>query len=383
MKSLIFSLLAVSLLGASVTACSLIPANRQGVLSPVWSSPGVSAGLFGLYVQASLDSDRLYIFRQESDRSGRFRAYRRADGQNAWVQPVTEPCDPPVVAHGRVFCPADDLFAFDATTGQTLWRASIGRTMQLIEGAADASRVYAGTSDFNGQTTEAFAADAATGQILWRRGFTGEGWEGARLRSLTLSPEGDLIAAVVALLPPARLVNTAAVFVALDPASGAERWRVQIGQSGSYRDTGGLTFFEHLMLYNDGVGGEAVAIDRRTREIAWRARWTPTYLGTLRAPQVADGVAYFADAAGVTFAVDARTGRELWRTDLDGGAYSLEVCGPVVLMNNGPVEVLDRRTGRHRGRLLRSDDRAGPMAVADGVLYVSAQSGVYAFDCHS
>lgn len=370
---------ATTLLGS----CSLSREPGGSTLATLWSVTSPTADLPIAADQLAITNDLVVTTRGRTNDIRQLVSYERVDGSTRWQQGVGGVCSPPIFESGRIYCPAADLYAFDAETGRPIWVTDVPDRLDQIQGTADASRVYAGTSDFNGQTTEAFAANAATGQIVWRRGFTGDGWLGARLRSLTLSPEGDLIAAVVALLPPAPLVNTAAVFVALDPATGAERWRVQIGQSGDYRDASGLTFFENLMLYNDRYGTEVVAIDRTTREVVWRAPWTPTYLGTLRAPQVKDGVVYFSDSAGVTFAVDARTGWQIWSTDLDGGAYSLEVCGPVVLMNNGPVEVLDRATGRSRGRLLADDDRAGQMAVADDVLYVSAASGVYAFDCTS
>jgi outer membrane protein assembly factor BamB len=98
---------------------------------------------------------------------------------------------------------------------------------------------------------------------------------------------------------------------------------------------------------------------------------------------VADGQAYFTDGAGYAFAVDAATGARRWATQRPGGSWSHEVCGPVFVMNNRLLEVFDRTTGRARGRLLDAEDSAGQIAVADDVLYVSAQSGVYAFDCTS
>ena len=331
-----------------------------------------------------IDDRGFYVMRGRRNDVRQLVAYRREDGSEFLRADVQGFCEPPVVAAGRLFCPGARLYAFDLSNGRALWSVESSDRLDPVEGTADASRVYAGTSDFNGRTTEAFAADAATGQIRWRRTFTGEGWSGARLRSLTLSPEGDLLAALLAQFGASGAGGEVATVVALDPATGEERWRYQGGGAGTFGDIGGLTIWEDLVLYNDSGGGmAAVAFNRTTRAVVWRAPWTPTYAGTLRAPLVADGVAYFADGFGTTFAVDARTGVQRWRTNRPGNARSLEVCGPVVLMNNGPVEVLDRATGRPRGRLLADDDTADETAVADGVVYVSATSGVYAFDCTS
>lgn len=369
----------LSFLGA---ACS--SADPSGsVLRPIWSNTTTSSNSLSIQTEGGADGLHFYAVRGLAGSSRTFAAFDRVTGETRWTARVVEPCTPPVSNGVGVYCPASQLYAFNAMTGQPLWTASIDASLQLVQGTADASRVYAGTSDFDGPGTEAFAADAATGQVLWRRAFAGDGWSGARLRSLTLSPEGDLLVALVALFGPSGAAGEAAAVVALDPATGAERWRYQDGGAGTYGGIGGLTLWDDLALYNDGQGFAAVAFSRSTRAVVWRAPWTPGYAGTLRPPLVADGVAYFADGNGTTFAVDARTGARRWQTDRDGNARSLEVCGPVVLMNNGPVEVLDRATGRPRGRLLSDGDTAGQTAVADGVVYVSATSGVYAFDCAS
>ena len=377
------ALLAVSLSGAmlfTTTGCSSTEPTGS-VLRTLWSNTATSAASLSLQTVGDVDDNHFYAVRGLSGSSRTFAAFDRSTGRTVWTAQVVEPCQPVSVA-SHVFCPASQLYAFDATAGRPLWTATIDATLQLVEGTADEERAYAGSNLF-GRTTEAFAADASTGQILWRRSFTGDGWTGARLRSLILSPEGDLLAAVVGQYGLNGSSGEVATVVALDPATGAERWRYQDGGAGSFGGIGGLTIWENLVLYNDTYGFAATAFDRTTRAVVWRAPWTPTYAGTTRPPLVADGTAYFADGNGTTFAVDARTGEPRWRTDRGGNAASLEVCGPVVLMNNGPVEVLDRATGRPRGRLLADDDTAGQTAVADGVVYVSAMSGVYAFDCAS
>lgn len=377
------ALLAVSLNGALLwmgMGCS----STEPTGSPprvLWSNTSTSSASLSLQTVGDVDDSHFYAVRGLSGTSRTFAAFDRATGRTAWTAQVVEPCQPVSVA-GRVYCPASQLYAFDGTDGRPLWTATIDATLQLVQGTADGERAYAGSNLF-GQPTEAFAADASTGQMLWRRSFTGDGWTGARLRSLTLSPEGDLLAAVVGQFGLNGAGGEVATVVALDPATGAERWRYQDGGPGTFGGIGGMTIWDDLVLYNDTYGFAATAFSRTTRDVVWRAPWTPSYAGTTRPPLVADGTAYFADGNGTTFAVDARTGALRWRTDRDGNARSLEVCGPVVLMNNGPVKVLDRATGRPRGRLLADDDTAGQTAVADGVVYVSATSGVYAFDCTS
>lgn len=348
----------------------------------IWQVGAPDPDAFSAAVLGNVDERGFYVMRGRRNDVRQLVAYRRENGAEFLRAGVLGFCEPPVVAAGRLFCPGARLYAFDLATGRALWSVPSASRLDLVRGTADAARVYAGASEY-GQTAEVFASDAATGRELWRRTFDGEGWTQVYVNSLTLSPEGDLLVALVAQFGINGSGGQVATVVAVDPATGAERWRYQDGGAGSFGGIGGLTLWEDLVLYNDTYGFAATAFDRTTREVVWRAPWTPTYSGTIRPPLVADGTAYFADGAGTTFAVDARTGVQRWRTDRDGNARSLEVCGPVVLMNNGPVEVLDRATGRPRGRLLADDDTAGQTAVADGVAYVSATSGVYAFDCTS
>lgn len=315
-------------------------------------------------------------------------AFKRSDGGVTWTTNTEGACDPPLVQQDFVVCPGARVFSYDPQTGRLLWqldRPSLLEGFSLTQGASDARTAYVGTS--NGEEgdagTEVIAIDGRSGDVRWRRGFTGEGWLGTRFRSLTLSPEGDLLVALETQYPPRFSTESATVIIAVDPATGNERWRYQDGDRTTDRGIGGLTLWEDLVLYSDATGGEAVAFNRTTRQVVWRAPWEPSFLGTLRPPIVADGVAYFTAGDGRAYAVDARTGARRWATGIsEGGGYrSHEVCGPVVLANNGPVEILDRATGRRRGKLLRDGDSAGQMAVADGFVYVSARSGIYAFDC--
>lgn len=278
-------------------------------------------------------------------------------------------------AGGRVFCPANALYAFDAESGAPLWTLSSDSTFSLAEGTADATRAFAAT------LTSVTAVDAATGQVLWKRGLSGDGWVGSRMRSLTLSPEGDLLVATEGLFNENGFFSAAAI-VALDPATGAERWRYEDGGPTTDRAIGGLTLWENLMLYTDATGGEVVAVNRATREVVWRKAWQPGFLGGLRAPVVVDGVAYWAAGDSHVYAADARTGSLRWSVRPETGSYrSHEVCGPLVLANNFALSVVSRSDGGVQG--IRFDnEQVDQMAVADGVAYVSTERGVYALACN-
>jgi outer membrane protein assembly factor BamB len=361
-----------------LAACSLAE-QKEAPLASLWVVVQSALEASDTYRGGVADDRHFYAMRSRNAGGRVITAYRITDGATVWSANAGV-CDPPILATERLYCAGDDLVALNTATGALLWRAELDLS-QNTSGTADEARVYVGRGRFTGEDGEVIAVEATTGAVVWRRGFTGDGWIGVRTRSLTLTPEGELLVALVALYPPHNSTNNAAVLLALDPDTGNERWRVQNGGSTDYHTAGGVTVWNRLALYADR--SDAVAVNLDTRTIAWRAPWTPGFVGVRRAPLVADGRAFFTDGAGYAYAVDATTGIRRWATQRPGGSWSHEVCGPVLVMNNYLLDVFDLETGEARGRLLDSDDLAGQLAVRGDVLYVSAQSGVYAFDCTS
>lgn len=297
-------------------------------------------------------------------------AYELEGGRRAWST-TGGGCEPPSFVGGRVFCPGYRRFgAFDATTGERLWSVEFDSGLSSVRGTADTERAYGGT------LTEALALDAATGAVVWRRGFDGPGWTGTRLRSLTLSPEGDLLVAFEALFSR---VTTASMIVAVDPATGEERWRFQYGDGTTNQITGGISFWQDLMLYSDRF--EVIAVDRRTRAVRWRSPTTPAYGSPRTPPVIRDGTAYFSDGWGGVFAVDASTGRRQWTAKVPGGTWHHDVCGGYLLVNLEHMAVLDRSSGRLVGWLVSRGADVGQTAVEGDRLYATTDSGVYAFNC--
>lgn len=357
------SLLLALLLGS----CSLF-ASEVGGLRRLWEVEQVLRSVSRSEIGAT-GAGAFFAIRDRS-----LTSYNLQDGSVAWARDIRQDCKRVVFQVGRVFCPSNALYAFDAATGTPLWTLPSDSTLSLVEGTADGERAYAAT------LTSVVAADAATGAPVWRRSFSGPGWTGVSMRSLTLTPEGDLLVAFDALYDSYGYFS-AATIVAVDPATGAERWRYQDGDRTTNRSIGGLTIWNDLILYSDATGQEAVAVERATRAVRWRRPWTPSYLGNRRAPVVADGVAYWSAGDSRLYAADAATGAEVWNVRPDrGGFYSHEVCGPLLLGHDASLVVVDRATGRRRG-VLFSDERVGQLAVADGRVYVSTERGVYAFDC--
>ena len=371
------------LVTAALSSCSFSQ-NDGPPLEQVWASGRVvSINELAIAQNGATDDAHFYTLRQRLGEGRAFVAFSRETGRQMWERSVRGTCRVPVVTRDRIYCPADRVYAFEAQTGRALWSAEAPTALSLTQGTADAERVYVGTV---GPTPgpipgAAYAFDAQTGALVWEKTLGTDEWPRINVRSLTLSPEGDLLVAFEAEYVTFS-VFSAAVILALDPATGEERWRYVDGDRTQNREVGGLTFFEDLMLYSDPSGQQAVAVDRATRQVAWRAAYTPSSFSTFRPPLVEDGVAYFTDTQGGVFAVDARTGQQRWKLARPYGVLGHEVCGDVLLAYDQIGDVYDRTDGRYLGRLLDDGDTIGQVATAGDVLYVSAASGVYAFDCN-
>lgn len=361
--------LLLSLSSVLIASCSLV--SSEGELRELWQTDDAVPDL-SFSDTGAIDEERVYVLRDRD-----VAALDRQSGAILWKQNIRQDCLKITLAAGRILCASNVLYAFDAETGSPLWTYAdeADSTFSQARGTADATRAFAATMG------AVSAVDAATGQPLWRRSLTGVAPFGTWIRSLTLAPEGDLLVAVEAFYNASRYFS-AAVIVALDPATGAERWRYQDGSAGTDRMAAGLTLWEDVMLYTDATGGEVVAVSRTAREVVWRRAWERGFLGSLRPPLVADGVAYWGGGDSRLYAADARTGALRWSVLPARGSYvSHEVCGPLLVGSTSfEMRVVRRSDGSTVGTLF-GDEQIGQTAVADGVLYVSTARGVSAFAC--
>ena len=370
-----------------LAACSTAEPVGEGEASPtletLWTAGRPIGIAFSTIRKGSVDAERFYAIRERVPPDARaLVAYDRRTGAETWRQTVVGPCTV-VPAGDRVYCPGDFLYALDAETGRALWRYGTGRpedSLQLVDADADADRVYAGVAGAADGTGRVVAVDAATGELAWERSFEGPGWRGVRMVAAALDG-GDLFVSFSGEYdPPA--IYSAAVVAALDPATGAERWRVVDGGPETDREGSALSFAGDLVLYTDSGGQETVAVSRSRRAVAWRAPYTPGSFSGNAAPVVVGGRVYYADTLGGVFAVEAATGRPVWSAERPGGFFTQLACGGLLYADDQTGALFDLGTGRHLGPLLGDPEAIpGQAASADGVLYLSASSGVYAFDC--
>jgi outer membrane protein assembly factor BamB len=192
---------------------------------------------------------------------------------------------------------------------------------------------------------------------------------------------------------------------ALDEASGTQRWAFKTGGevSSSPAVADGLVYFQ-------SADGKFYAIDAKTGKQRWsfgigedlpfRNGVTPVEAGPpgyglwdffLSSPVVDDGTVYFGGGDGKLYALDARSGKQLWNFATAGRVRSTPaVAGGTVYFGSmdGNFFALDRKTGELKWKFKTVGNEYFPAgeiqsspAVVDGTVYFGSRDyHVYALD---
>lgn len=181
-------------------------------------------------------------------------------------------------------------------------------------------------------------------------------------------------------------------FQAVDAATGKEIW----SWSGAHAIDGAAALDAEAVYFLD-VKSNLVALERLTGALRWRVSLhdefaaggsvpdNPTFNHRAATPLLRDGVVYAGSGDGGVYALDAATGRKLWRHDAKAPVYSNIGWHPPETLTfgtmDGSVVLLDRRT---REETLRVKTGGGvvttPLIVGDRVIAGSRDYQLYAFN---
>ncbi|MGH3459986.1 MAG: PQQ-binding-like beta-propeller repeat protein [Kribbellaceae bacterium] len=331
--------------GVNTAETVLSPSNvgrlRQqwvtNIAGSVWSSPAIADG-------------RVYA----GGLDGRLHALDAATGQEMWAKPDDALAGDwtftsPAVGDGLVYLginrPAGEIWAFDAVTGATRWRA--GTSISNINGSPVVAGgvVYAATTE-----DQVLALDAATGARIWEakpNGGRGSGFyssptiAGGKVFAASLNHQVyALDAATGAVLwsfqtgghnssTPAVVDGTVyfgsrdGFVYAVDAETGAQRWRVQYG-------TNILASFQSSPAVANGTvyigtnnDRRVLALDAATGAVRWSFRTAGVVMSS---PAVANGVVYVGSDDRSVYALRATNGQRLMSARVSGAVDS----GPVV-----------------------------------------------------
>jgi outer membrane protein assembly factor BamB len=187
-------------------------------------------------------------------------------------------------------------------------------------------------------------------------------------------------------------------FYALDEASGAPRW--------AFKADAGITATAAVagrVAYVQSDANTLYALDRESGRVIWRrslgktmpfvSAYPESGLADYWAssPMLYDGVLYIGGGDGAVHAVDAATGRDLWKRQTGGRVRATPATdGTLVFAGSfdGIMYALDRKTGAVAWTFKTEGNRYFPVghiqsspAVADGkVIFGSRDFWVYALD---
>ena len=305
---------------------------------------------------------------------GALRAVRARDGQQLWAAPVEGLAfqqQLPTVDQGVVYATsAASVVALRATDGSQLWQTSHSATPGSPTSAPHVSngRVYVA---FSAPEATVYALDARDGAIRWMHTVAAAG-----AASLAVA-DGIVYAAFVGGSFPTQK----ATVVALGAGDGAVRWTsILDADADTLAVTGGVLVLRSLQL---GL----VALDAATGRWLWQ-RGDLGQHGNLVASQlpiVANGVVYLSallylennSSRGVVLAMDARTGRERWRTVIDEADVYMSVAGQMVYVGGSYAYGLRASDGHVVWRYGARAQYYQPVAAAGVVFLGSTSSGSF------
>ncbi len=294
-----------------------------------------------------------------------------------------------VVTNGRVIAAAEEVFALDAETGRERWRlpmaglaalaapVALGAHAALCEVALAGGELYLGTSDHR-----VLAVDAETGRLRWSVEL-GESWaHPAVVRGVAV--EGATVYAAVEQWRDERGQRSSGWLFALDPATGRQRFATEIGGGDERRGASAAPVVAgEVVLVADALANAMYALDRVTGAERWRFEGERGLAGFAESPKVSGEVAYAASGDGSVYALEARTGRLLWRRRLPAAVQSVALCGGALFAHYHQVVWLDPADGRSQGSLMNGGRGIATSAftVAGKWLAFAGPGGVYALSC--
>jgi outer membrane protein assembly factor BamB len=326
---------------------------------------------------ATLHQGTVYI----GSGDGRLYALDAATGTQRWqFRTGRAISSTPAVARGLVFVGSRDnrFWAVDAKTGEERWRLETGRDVPFPWGFesgdlyTSSPLLAGGTLFFGSGDGHLYAVDPRSGKPRWRFAT------GGRVRSSPAVADGRLFVG-----------SADGTLYALDVASGRELWRFDT--EGHALESATFGFDRRTIQASPAVAdgrvfigsrdGFLYAVDAATGRQLWRVDHSMSWVNT--SPAVAGGLV-FAGSSDERFlqAVDAGTGRERWRLPTERPVWSSPaVAGDMVYVGDGSgtVYAVDRASGKERWRYKAGRRIFSSPTVAGGVLYVgNDDGGVYA-----
>jgi len=298
----------------------------------------------------------------------------------------------PAVVNGAVYFGCNNnVYAVNASTGETLWSYATGSTVQSSAAVAHGV-VYIGSDDGN-----LYALNASTGVKLWTYStnsfpyaspaavngvvYVGDGYTlyalNAKTGTLLWSFEEHGGFPLIELFSPA--VANGVVYVgsddgflsALNASTGAVLWQYSTGN----RVDAVPAVASGVVYFGSNNNARFYALDASTGALLWSYALINGAL--FSAPAVANGLVYVIDQSGNVYALNASTGVLLWSlaTQFAVASSSPAVANGVLyfISGDGTLYGLSANTGAKLWSYAVGNDSSSP-TIVDGVVYVHTEN---------
>jgi outer membrane protein assembly factor BamB/formylglycine-generating enzyme required for sulfatase activity len=289
------------------------------------------------------------------------------------------------VTGGVVYIASEDgnLYALDAKTGQQRWKSKYGKNGKSAGSPAVAYGVVfigagarSGTEYVSMSTEPVVGFDAQTGAKVWQSSSTGPQGFAA------ICVDGETLYAGL----------NGSDYMAADLASGKSKWTYSAGHQD--RQFQSLCRVGDVVYIPGSMAGSVNAVNAATGKRLWRSYTYPDQVEIMVEGQpgyeifadlaVAHGLVYAGCNDGKLHAFAADDGKPSWQFDVGAPVFSSpSVAGDLVYFgsHNGNLYALYARTGALRWKLpLGGRIRSAPWP-GDGVIYVGCDDGnLYALE---
>jgi outer membrane protein assembly factor BamB len=232
--------------------------------------------------------------------------------------------------------------ALDVRDGHVLWDVPIDSAGIRFTIAADGASLYVGT-----RARHLVALDAATGAERWRRDFgaTAGVLAGAATDGATVFVSGSRAVAPCAFC----LEEFTAAVAATD---GSVVWQHLEGDSAS--DAAAAPTLAGDLLVTSGLAHGVVARVRQTGATRWRVTGAERYSAMTSPPLVLGDTVVIGDGP-ILYAVRLGSGAPLYSTELRSSIRYVAACGGKLLVSRQALDVVDVRTHRLLGTWLNDE----------------------------
>jgi outer membrane protein assembly factor BamB len=285
----------------------------------------------------------------------------------------------------------------DAATGRELWRyrappdtalGSLGLPGQVVLTRIDADEETVYIPAWGASVS---AVDLQTGVLrwVWQPGQAPTDTAAAgrfRSGSMGVRVSGESVFATAWHYLTELGGRSEAWVIALDRATGRERWRavLPVGGQGVLID-GAPAVYGNLVIAT-ARAGETYALDGATGAIVWQFAASGRTPSTQAQPEMYGDAVYIDGGDHHIYALRASDGAVLWRAAIETQATTdlLVTERRVVFPEGRYLNVLDRRTGRQLARVTQPRTTeplfASPAAYTDGRVFITMNNAAWSFD---